>query len=156
MATKAITSLEFSGSRVAVLSGPRSLALSARAGKDAVVRVRVTNRGDTPLKIDPDGMVALRAPDALARGVRETFKKTKGDLTSRLIALGKQLESDPVTEASIAYKAEFEQLEPGQTAQVEIHLHLPEDAATLTEWRARLPLFGSPIEADVKLTGGQR
>jgi len=153
MKTESIASLELAGTRVA--RGPKSVAMHGRAGGDIVMRVRVTNSGETRLAIDPDAVVTLRRPDALARSIKGAFKGGQGDLAARLIALGKRLERETAAEASVSYKADFEYLEPGETAQVEIHMHLSESAGARNEWRARVPLLGSQLDAEIKLTGAK-
>jgi hypothetical protein len=129
----------------------RALRLKVRAGDEAVTRVLVTNSGQSALVLDRSGTVPLRRADALARCVRTAFKEQPGDLITRLIALGKRLQEEPAATAAITYKAPFEALQPGQTAEVEIRLRIPEDVGAETGWTARLPVLGTTVAAELEI-----
>lgn len=136
---------------VALEVDAEALRLRARAGDEAVTRVRVTNRGPVALALDSAGAIPLRKSGALARGVRKAFKGQSGDFISKLIDLGKQLEEEPTVTATISYKADFEALQPGQSAEVEIHLRIPENVEAETGWTARLPVLGTTVAADLEI-----
>jgi hypothetical protein len=140
------------GARVAVDAA--RLQLKAHAGGSVVTRVRVTNEGKTAVALRDSAQVALRRADALARGVREAIQGQRGDIISRLIALGKQLQEEPAPQAQVRYRAAFTSLAPGESAEVEIELRIPAELSGEPGWVAYLPVLGTTVAADLEIVGG--
>ncbi|MGF1643719.1 MAG: hypothetical protein ACFCUJ_08730 [Thiotrichales bacterium] len=129
----------------AIVIQPAAVQLRLRPGAAASLKITVSNQSFATQVLDPPGVVRLRQPDALTRGLREGFVATGGDFVSRLIALGKQLDSEPSVIIEYRYIAAFDALQAGKTAAVEIQLRLDEHAPIGEGWTARLPLLGATL-----------
>jgi len=144
--------LEFGGPGGQLVSSGVELKLIARAGSDSAARVQVTNHSDTPLPLDEATSIRLRKAGALGRAVREGFVAEGGDFASRVIALGRRLDTEPSTLVKISYRAEFATLAPGETGEVEVQVNVPENASPDDEWTGRIPVLGSRIATSLKIT----
>jgi hypothetical protein len=134
----------------AALATPAEIELTGAAGAAAVAELTLANTGDAPLALAAEGVATFRAAGALARGIREGFVATGGDLAGRLIALGRVLEAEPSLEVAYRLEADGDTLAPGAAAAVRIHFEIPESAAPRQTWTARLPLFGAGLQATLK------
>jgi hypothetical protein len=117
---------------------PGTLDLTSSNASHAKLTVRVTNSGTAKVAFEPPRSVTLRRKDALAMGVRHAFKDARGDLASRLIALGEELKSASL-EVPVIYSGPPAELEPGETTELELRLRVPDEIDRSVAWVSSLP-----------------
>ncbi|MGF1547547.1 MAG: hypothetical protein ACFCUG_09475 [Thiotrichales bacterium] len=136
----------------AIVIEPAQLQLRLGPGAITRIKVMVGNYSAMTQSLDPPGVVCLRQPDALARGLRDGFVTARGDFVSRLVALGQHLENAPSVVVEYCYGAEFAALRPGETGVVAIELRVDAQAAVGDAWTARLPLLGATLPVNLSVS----
>ena len=120
---------------------PSEVALNVTAGSQASTELKLTNYSGRSLRSSTDETLVLRRADAVSKSVRTGFVAAGGDVANRLIALGRQLQSQPTLTVKLAISDPPEQLEPDASFVLNLTLTVPESPASEGEWRARLPLY---------------
>lgn len=153
------------GSSMLAKVEPAELVLEAAAGDMVTATVDVVNAGNVTLPLSVAEKVTVRAAGAVARGVQTAFKNERGDLGSKLVALGNHIAAEANFDLSVA-AAGGKTLDVGARAQLELTFVVPDGVSDNTPaggradalqpgstWTGRLALSGSVIPVTLKAAG---
>ena len=133
---------------------PAEIHLAASPGRATVTTVRVRNAGNVARPLEGTQTVTFREAGAIGRGVRKAFGEESGDIASRLIELGRQLDSEPARQAEVGCKADFDSLEAGAEANVQVRVRLSDEwKGNPGSWSGQLSLLGASVGLTVDVAG---